>query len=84
MLSVGWRRWRYRRKSISNASREGRYISVDNNTLVILRPSGRDKAHRIEAALAWPLFNSKIFISSAVPYARKSDSSWRWINSHWR
>ena len=55
---------------ISNAlAAKGRYISVDNNTLVILRPSGRDKAHRIEAALAWPLFNSKIFISSAVPYA---------------
>ncbi|MCR4286870.1 MAG: hypothetical protein NUW09_02525 [Deltaproteobacteria bacterium] len=57
---------------VANAlAAKGRHISVDNNTLVILRPSGRDKAHRIEAALAWPLFNSKIFISSAVPHAYK-------------
>lgn len=57
---------------VANAlAAKGRHISVDNNTLFVLRPSGRNKTHRIEAALAWPLFNSKIFISSTVPHAYK-------------
>lgn len=46
---------------------KGRYISRDNDTLVLLKPSGRQKIKRIESALAWPLYNSKIFVSSAVP-----------------
>lgn len=53
---------------VANAlAMKGRHVSVDNGTLVILRPAGRDKIKRIESALAWPLYNSKIFISKAVP-----------------
>lgn len=43
------------------------YVSVDNRTLVILRPSGRKKEKRIERALATPLYHSKLFMSKAVP-----------------
>jgi hypothetical protein len=46
----------------------GRYISQDNRTLVILRPARREKTRRIETALAFPLFNSKIHISTDVPF----------------
>ncbi len=46
---------------------KGRYISTDNNTLVFLKPTGRNKVTRIESALSWPLYNSKIFISTNVP-----------------
>lgn len=53
---------------VANAlAKKGRHISVENETLVILRPAGRNKVKRIEAALAWPLYNSKIFLSRAVP-----------------
>lgn len=53
---------------VANALKaKGRHISVDNGSLVILKPAGRKKAGRIEAALAWPLNNSKLFISTAVP-----------------
>lgn len=45
----------------------GRRITVDNGTLEILRPGGRGKADRIEAALSWPLNNSKLYCSDAVP-----------------
>lgn len=53
---------------VANALKaKGRHISVDNGSLVILKPAGRKKVDRIEAALAWPLNNSKLFISTAVP-----------------
>jgi hypothetical protein len=45
----------------------GRRISVEDKTLVILRPSGRSKNKRIEGALAWPFSNSKIHVSDNVP-----------------
>jgi hypothetical protein len=47
----------------------GRFISQDNRTLKILRPAGRNKASRIEKALPFPLYNSKIHISKDVPSA---------------
>jgi hypothetical protein len=53
---------------VSNAlAKYHRYISVKNGSLVILTPAGRDKKKRIERALAWPLYNSKIFYSTAIP-----------------
>jgi hypothetical protein len=53
---------------IANAlTKHRRRISVEDKTLVILRPAGRNKHRRIESALSWPLFNGKIHISSAVP-----------------
>ncbi len=53
---------------VANALREhGRHIDVVNKTLVLLRPAGRNKNKRIESALAWPLYNSKLFISKDVP-----------------
>lgn len=47
--------------------KKGIYVSVDNNTLVILRPSGRKKGKRIERGLANPLYHSKLFMSKDVP-----------------
>ncbi len=53
---------------VANAlAKKGRYISQENGTLVILRPAGRNNQARIEKALPWPMYNSKIFISNAVP-----------------
>jgi hypothetical protein len=43
------------------------FVSTENRSLVILRPGGRKKAKRIERALAYPLFNGKLFMSKAVP-----------------
>jgi hypothetical protein len=52
---------------VANALRaKGRYVTVDNGGLVILRPAGRSKSERIEGNLAWPLKNSKIHISTDV------------------
>lgn len=51
----------------SALAQKGRYISIESGTLLLLKPSGRDKKKRIESALAWPLYNSKIFISNDVP-----------------
>lgn len=45
---------------------KGRHVSLENDTLVLLKPAGRNKIRRIESALAWPLNNSKIFISKAI------------------
>ncbi len=47
----------------------GRSITVENGGLVVLRPAGRQKHQRIEAALQWPLLNGKLHISTAVPSA---------------
>lgn len=46
----------------------GRYISQDNRTLAILRPAGRNKTNRIEKAIAFPLYQSKIHISTDISY----------------
>ena len=45
----------------------GRYISIDNRNLVLLKPAGRSKEQRIEAALQWPLTNGKLFYSTDIP-----------------
>jgi hypothetical protein len=55
---------------IANAlAKHQRRISLPDKTLVLLKPAGRNKHRRIEAALTWPLFNGKIHISSLVPEA---------------
>ena len=52
---------------VANALRvKGRMISVDSGSLEILKPAGRNKITRIEQALAWPLNNSKLFISNKI------------------
>lgn len=45
---------------------KGRHISIDDGSLVLLRPAGRNKEGRIQKALAWPLNNGKIHVSTAV------------------
>jgi hypothetical protein len=47
----------------------GRSITVENKGLVVLRPAGRPKEQRIEAALQWPLLHRKIHLSTAIPVA---------------
>ena len=47
----------------------GRAITLENKGLVVLRPAGRSKEQRIEAALQWPLLHGKLHISTAVPSA---------------
>jgi len=62
---------------VGNALRAiGRHISVDDGSLVILRPAGRNKTQRIESALAWPLNNGKLHISKAVPHAYRERLKW--------
>lgn len=52
---------------IQNALKaNGRYISEDSKTLILLRPAGRNKVKMIESALVWPLSNGKIHISSKI------------------
>lgn len=49
---------------------KGRHIEIGKGkrlgSMVLLSPSGRAKNRRIEAALDWPLKNSKLFISTAI------------------
>jgi hypothetical protein len=53
---------------ISNALRaKGKIVTVEGGTLALLNPGGRTKQSRIEQALGWPLSNSKIFMSRAIP-----------------
>lgn len=53
---------------VANALRKkGRHLSLENKNLVLLRPAGRNKVHRIQSALTWPLNNGKLFLSSDVP-----------------
>lgn len=53
---------------ISNALRSrGRRLSLDAGNLVLLKPSGRSKERRVEAALQWPLNNGKVFYSTDIP-----------------
>lgn len=50
----------------------GRYVDFSDNrhtSGILLRPAGRNKKKFIEAAVAWPLNNSKLFYSSEVPSA---------------
>jgi hypothetical protein len=52
---------------VANALRQhGRYISEENGTLKILRTGGIGKAQRIRSTIPTPLFNGKIYVSSAV------------------
>ena len=52
---------------IANALRmKGRYVSIANKLLEVLRPSGRDKKTRIADALQWPLENSKFHVLETV------------------
>jgi hypothetical protein len=37
----------------------GRFLSVEDETMVILKPANRNKMKRIETALSWPLNNGK-------------------------
>jgi hypothetical protein len=50
-------------------AKQGRFISQENGSLVILRPAGRNKNARIEKAIPYPLYQNKIFISKDVPVA---------------
>jgi hypothetical protein len=43
------------------------YLSEERGTLVMLRPAGRNKQGRIENALAFPLYNGLMKISTAIP-----------------
>lgn len=55
---------------VTNALRaKGKFISIDSNTLIILNPSGRKKAHRVAGALSYPLRNGKIYLSESLPRA---------------
>jgi hypothetical protein len=57
---------------IVNALRaKKKYLSEKDESLKLLRPSGREKHRRIEAALMWPLNNGKIHISRAIPFATR-------------
>ena len=52
---------------ITNALRaRGRRLSIDAGNLVLLKPSGRSKEHRIESSLQWPLNNGKIYYSTTL------------------
>jgi hypothetical protein len=44
----------------------GRRVSEETNTLILLRPAGRDTQKRVEGALVWPLDNGKLFVSTAI------------------
>lgn len=48
-------------------AKRGKRVTVDNKRLVLLKPAGRNKVRRIEAALAWPLDNGKLFMSKDIP-----------------
>ena len=43
------------------------YLSEERKTLVMLRPAGRNKQSRIENAIAYPLYNGLIQISTDIP-----------------
>lgn len=52
---------------VANALKvQNRRISIENKSLTILKPEGRNKAERIIASLQWPLNNAKWFYSSQV------------------
>lgn len=47
----------------------GRSISIENGSLCVLRPGGRSKQQRIEAALQYPLLHRKLHLCTSVPVA---------------
>lgn len=52
---------------VKNAlAKKGRVINEESGRLVILRPAGRNKKKRISNYLAWPLYNSKIYINKSI------------------
>lgn len=52
---------------VANAlATRGRRISVNDGSLVILKPAGREKNLRILNALSWPLNNGKIHVSKSI------------------
>lgn len=52
---------------VKNAlEKRGRRISIDDGSLVLLKPAGRSKQIRIEQALQWPLNNGKLHISKSI------------------
>lgn len=52
---------------IANALRmKGRYVSVENGGIQVLKPGGRKKQERIEKALQWPLENGKVHVVDDV------------------
>ena len=48
-------------------TKQGRHVSEESGTLMLLKPRGRNKVNRIDAALSWPLSNRKLRMSTAVP-----------------
>ena len=57
---------------ISNALRaKGKYLTVENKGITLVRPGGRKKEDRILENLAWPLQNGKIFISKGIAPAHR-------------
>lgn len=57
---------------VKNAlQKEGIYLSLEEQTLVVLRPGGLDNVKRIERIIPWSLYNRKIHISEALPDALK-------------
>lgn len=51
----------------------GIFLSEDSQTLVKLRPAAREKTLRIENALAYPLYQGKLFMSTAIPLEVRSE-----------
>lgn len=45
---------------------QGRRISEETKTLILLRPGGRSTEERVEAALQWPLVNGKLYLSTDI------------------
>jgi hypothetical protein len=43
------------------------YLSEERKTLVMLKPGGREKRSRIENAIAYPLYNGLMKISTGIP-----------------
>lgn len=53
---------------VANALRaRGKYLTVENGGISLLRPGGRKKQERIESNLMWLINNGKVFIASTCP-----------------
>lgn len=50
----------------------GIHVSLESGSLAVVSPRGRSKETRIEQCLAWPLSNSRIWISTAIPEVHRS------------
>ncbi len=54
---------------LANALRaNNRMVSIENNSLIILKPQGRKKEDRVVSALQWPLNNGKWFYATDLDY----------------